>query len=88
MQAARERFHERRDLGGERPRHRVQVGAGDPGGHDEQLGVRPVEQREQVLALRFLTAGARRARVARRGVRRNDAPPRRDLGSAKLVPER
>src|SRR5262249_30183784 len=62
--------------------------AGDPGGHEEDLRVGAVEQREQRLALRLLAASTRRTLATRRGVGGDDPPARRSVDAAELVPER
>ena len=88
VQAAGERLDERGHLGRQPGRHGQEVHTRDALGYDEQLRVRAVEQRQQLLAQRLGAAGARGARAAGRGVRSDDAPPRRDVDPAELVPER
>ena len=75
VQAARERLGHRGDLRREAGRDGEEVPARDPLGHEQQLGVRAVEEREEALAERLLPTLARRARSARGGVRDDDARP-------------
>jgi hypothetical protein len=88
VQAAGERLQERRGLGRECRRHAEEVAAGDPLGHEDQLGVGAVQEREQVLAQRLLAAAARWADAARRRVGGDDAAAERDVDPAEFVPER
>ena len=87
VEAAGERLGQSGDLGGEPRRHGEEVRAGDPLGDEQQLGVRAVQQREEVLAERLLPARARRARAAWRRVRDHHATSGCDVDSAGLVAE-
>ena len=88
VQAARERLDHRGDLRVEAVRDGEEVARRDPLRHEQVLGIGAVEERLQVLAELLLAAPARRARSARRRVRRDDAPPGGDVDPAELVPER
>jgi hypothetical protein len=88
VEAAGERLRQRRHLGGEAGRHGEEIPRGDPLRHEEQLGIRAVQQRKEVLAQRLLTAAARGASTARGRVGCDDPPACRDVDPADLVPER
>ena len=88
VQAAGQGLGELGDLGREAGRNGEEVASCDALGDEQELRVRPVQEREQVLAERLLTALAGGARPARRGVRRDQPTPRRDVDPAQLVPER
>jgi hypothetical protein len=87
-QAAGERLDHGGDLGSEPLRDGQKVALGDSGRHQQELGIRAVEERLQVLAERLLAAGARRALPARRRVGCHHPPSGGDVGPAELVPER
>ena len=61
---------------------------GDPGRHEEQLGVGAVQEGAQVLAERLFAAPAGRAGTAGRRVGGDDAASGRDVDPAELVAER
>ena len=61
VQAAGERLDHRRELGRHPRRDGEEVRPRDPLGHEDELGVGAVEQREEVLAQRLLPAPAGRA---------------------------
>ena len=73
VQAACERLHHRRELRRAARRDGEEVRPRDPLGDEDELGVGAVEQREEVLAERLLSALAGRAGAARRRVRGDDA---------------
>ena len=87
VEAAGERLGHRRDRRLEPGGDGEEVGAGDPRGHEQQLGVRAVEEREERLAERLLAACAGGAAAAGRRVRGDHAAPGRDLDPAELVAE-
>ncbi len=88
MEAAGERLGHGGDFGREPRRDGEEVRPRDPLGDEKQLGVGAVQEREEVLAERLLSARAGGARAARRGVGGDHAAAGRDVDPADLVAER
>ena len=87
VQTAGERLDHRRELRRHPCRHLQEVRPRDPLGHEQELGIRAVEQREEVLTERLLPSFAGLARPAGGRVGGDDPSPGGDVDAAELVPE-
>ena len=87
VQAAGKRLDQGRELGGHAGRDGEEVDARDPLGHEDELCVGAVEQRQQALAQRLLAAAAACTRTARGRVGGDNPAPCGDVDAAELVAE-